>query len=149
MCWINKNVAEKCIADVPIECYKIAIQLEDGTIKSYYERFEYEIGKCYKVPELFVKTNYDLKAIAEGFHSYSKRFNMQKRYNGVWLSYNTSKVFYAREVFYFNEVPIGRWAKTVLLRCIIPVGSTYYINTEDCIVSDAIEITSVENIWAN
>ena len=148
MCWINKNVAEKHIADVPIECYKIALQLEDGTIKSYFERFGYEMGKCYKVPKLIVETPYyELRKIAEGFHSYSKRFSMQKCYNGVWLSYGNFKIFYAREVFYFNEVPIGRWAKTVLLRCTIPIGSTYYVNTDDCIVSDAIEITGIENIF--
>lgn len=146
MCWINKNVAEKRITDVPVECFKIAIQLEDGTIKSYFERFKYKIGECYRVPKLTVKSDCGLKTITEGFHSYCKSFNMCKLCNGVGLISGDFEIHYPYEVCYYNDQGYGRWAKTVLLHCTIPVGSTYYVNTDGCIVSDTIEITGIEDI---
>lgn len=146
MCWINKDVAKKRIAESPVECFKIAIQLEDGTIKSYFKRFKYEIGECYRVPKLTVKSDCGLRMISEGFHSYCKDFNMCKLYNGIGLISGDFEIHYPYEVFYYNDRATGKWAKLVILHCIIPVGSTYYVNTEGCIVSDAIEIIGIEKL---
>jgi len=102
-----------------IKCYKTLTVGQDGTLKSYYQHFKYELSKQYhthihKSVDMvqFKPTGNvgDVRNIKEGFHSF-KEFE---------------------DVMYEYSDPFSDWVHTVIVECIIPKDSHYYKGYNNC-----------------
>lgn len=142
MCWATRNKLIKLIANKDIECYK-NFRFEDITFKQKsIFNFKFDKKKIIQLFSLFKKYLYipykkqqiiDLKSkeisyfpygfedcriigyiINEGYHSYTS------------IKSAKEKIFYPDEV---------------IIKCIIPKGTEYYINNDNEIVSSTIIVT--------
>lgn len=159
MCWISQNAIAN-IANEDIESFKIVLLSKNNTIHSYYREFEYELNKLYKTELEIVKnrgfcygynallTNYT--AIFQGFHSYTNDVKYRIVYydmikmigvinnktNDVIQSYIIDSSLYDKKIL----------VKSVIANCIIPKGSTYYVNHKEEIVSNQLIIKSIKEL---
>lgn len=135
MCWTS-NKAELKIAEEDIKVFKLCIFIR--SIISYYNGFTYELNKVYKLGEDIVPSfsTFNLEyEISEGFHSYANDCQISKR---RWHYIVTSPTDKALDCYGKDDL--------VLVRGYIPKGSHYYLNAYGEYVSDAICLTSIENI---
>ena len=142
MCWISRNELTKLIADKDIECYK-NFRFEDITFKQK-SIFNFKISKkkITQLLSLFERYSYipykkqriiNLKPIKIDYNPYNvKDRNIYYRIDTGYHSYNTIES--AKEtIFYRNEL--------IIVKCIIPKDTEYYINEEYEIVSSTIIVT--------
>ena len=117
MCLITNNT-RKYIAEKDIVCYKI-VNLRGKEITSYWFEFPYELNRKYttQVLQPIPMLNGDIR-IEKGFHSYR---NLNTAKGDIWLSLMES---------------------LVVVKCIVPKGSEYYINSKE-MVSNQIIIVEI------
>lgn len=119
MCLITNNL-HKYIAEKDIVCYKI-VNLRDNKIISYWYDFIYELNKKYTIPVLqpIFRKNGNIR-IEKGFHSYRNLYIAK-----YYICYDM-----------FNLLP------EIIVKCIVPKGSEYYINSKE-MVSNQIIIVEI------
>lgn len=153
MCWSSKKAIAK-IANEDIECFKLMLQDESNIIYSFYEEFIYELNKLYKTDIELIKTNKNTyNVILQGFHSYSNKVKYE--INNINFN-NTVKLYIFTDKTRINLTNIyakysyllakGMPARLVIANCVIPKGSTYYINENEEIVSNQIMIKSIKEL---
>lgn len=142
MCWTSKNKLTKLIADKDIECYK-NFRFENITFKQK-SIFKFKFGKkkIRQLISLFKRYKYipykkqqiiDLKPI-EVFYSldnFKCYRNRGYKIDAGYHSYNTIEIA-QKSIFFWDEV---------IIKCIIPKGTEYYINNDNEIVSSTIIVT--------
>lgn len=133
MCWASDEHPISCMADKDITCYKVfhkrdiiwgvektldlTFEAKIKELKSLYRQYKYI---PYNInPKIIINfkkfhTSPSFWSITEGYHSYNTLFKATLERIGI--SY-------------------------LMVKCIIPIGSTYYLNNEDEIVSSDIIIT--------
>lgn len=138
MCWMTRYEADvhPKVSDGSIKCWKICKRVGKAGISSWYEQFEYEVGKTYHTKVLPPTKLFGLGeyyGIDEGFHSYSDK--VKPRFDkslcvafnggvaaGIWMDY--------------DKIP-------VIVECHIPKDSEYYENEWGEMVSEAITVDSI------
>lgn len=144
MCWISKNELTKLIADKDIECYK-NFRFKDITFKQK-SIFKFKFGKkkIIQIISLYKEYKYipykkqkiiDLKFKPIKSFYYPYGFNDYKiisyKIDAGYHSYNTIEI--ARKNIFFGA--------EIIIKCIIPKGTEYYINNDNEIVSSTIIVT--------
>lgn len=141
MCWVSFETKIKVAKDnIPVT--KIVI-ISNDKIKSYYEGFEYSVGKTYKT-ELDLPFENSIScygkrswSINEGFHSYNSSCPLEKEYFDRTVIVAVLNPHRHTHVLGYSP----KKARDILgiMSCIIPKGSTYYENEVGEIVSDTIK----------
>lgn len=116
MCWKSEELDKK-VAEHDLTVYKIVLPCIRGT-KSLFYKFWYLFNVTYR-GTLDIKLVGSEYCITEGFHSYNTK----------------SQVLFANQ-FYFKKI----------VKCILPKGAIYYVNSRGEVVSNQIRIISYENI---
>ena len=142
MCWTSENKLTKLIADKDIECYK-NFRLKD-IIFEQKSIFNFKFGKkkIIQIISLFKKYKYipykkqqiiDLKfkPIELFYYIYGNDKIIGYKIDAGYHSYNTIEI--AQENKLFRD--------EVVIKCIIPKGTEYYINNNNEIVSSTIIVT--------
>ena len=142
MCWTTRNELTKLIADKDIECYK-NFRLNDIIFKQK-SIFNFIIGKkkILQLISLFAKHLYipyekqqliDLKPIKiyDNIYNVENHKDIYYRIDAGYHSYNTIEK--AKEDTWFGN--------EIVVKCIIPKGTEYYINDDNEIVSSTIIVT--------
>lgn len=142
MCWTSRNELTKLIATKDIECYK-NFKLEDITFEQK-SIFNFKIGKkkIIQLLSLFEKYQYipykkqqiiNLNPIKISFNPYDLEYYkiIGYRIDAGYHSYNTIEIA-QKNIFYEYEV---------VVKCIIPKGTEYYVNDNNEIVSSTIIVT--------
>lgn len=150
MCWTSKNAISK-IADKDIECFKLVLQDENNTIYSFYNEFVYELNKLYKTKINILKYNNNkFTDILEGFHSYSNKVKYYNKVNNIiklYIVINNARINLTNTYCKYSYILTkDKPAKLVIANCIIPKGSTYYVNEHEEIVSNQIIIKSIKEL---
>ena len=131
MCWINKTIPIKNIAETDIICYKVfhiqniifeqfdrtKIQIDKNKIQKLYSEYMNFLYIPYKKQEhinLKIENDIIRYIIEEGYHSYS---TLERALYGIHNSNYT------------------------IVECIIPKDSEYYVNSRQEIVSSDILVT--------
>ena len=136
MCWTSRNGLIKLIASKDIKCYK-NFRFEDITFKQK-SIFNFIIGKkkIIQLISLFRKYPYipykkqqfiDLKPIEIPTNPYKFGYKINKGYHSYSTIENAQK-----ELFGLDEI---------IIKCIIPKDTEYYINDYNEIVSSTIIVT--------
>lgn len=115
MCLITNNT-RKYIAEEDIVCYKV-VNIQDTKIISYWFGFPYELNRKYTTQVLqpmFMKNGTIL--IEEGFHSYR--------------NLTTAK----------EESMLSLCDPHIIVKCIVPKGSEYYISSKSMVSNQIIII---------
>ena len=136
MCWFSKNEVTKLVASKDIECYKnfslSGITFEQKSI------FKFKFGKkkIIQLISLFRKYPYipykkqqfiDLKPIKIPTNPYKFGYKIDEGYHSYSTIENAQK-----ELFGLDEI---------IIKCIIPKDTEYYINDYNEIVSSTIIVT--------
>ena len=126
MCWESNKLPVKRIAKEGIYTYKVVYDYSEFLCDSLIMGFVYEYYKLYTqnkaiMPLCGVRTNKWI--IEEGFHSYRTWLTAKKAFEG------------------FSTDPSIR-KRIKIVQCIIPKGTTFYINEKNEIVSNGIIITN-------
>ena len=142
MCWTSRNEPTKLVATKNIECYK-NFRLEDITFKQK-SIFKFNFGKkkIIQLLSLFEKYLYipyekqqfiELKPVRISYNPYGVEDyeEIGYRINAGYHSYDTIERA-QKNIFYADEV---------VIKCIIPKGTEYYINNYNEIVSSTIIVT--------
>lgn len=136
MCWITNSKPEAHFADSDIKVYKIVTKTpRKNMVNSLYCGYTYKIGKLFEMEERIIPglvlsgANGKSYAIKKGFHSYA--------------TFEKVKMKFEEEITYAINPGVGM---LVIVECIIPEGSRYYINNEGEVVSDKIIIAGFCNL---
>lgn len=142
MCWITRNKLTKLVATKDIECYK-NFRLEDIIFKrKSIFKFKFGKKKIIQLLSLFEKYLYipykkqqfiELKPIEISYNPYGVEDyeEISYRINSGYHSYNTIEIA-QKNILYGDEV---------VVKCIIPKDTEYYINNNNEIVSSTIIVT--------
>ena len=129
MCWIGR-VNDKRIAKKDKIVYKVFITTQDKNIKSIFRMEPYKRNTLYET-KLEIATDFveDRKVIfiGAGFHSF-ETFTGACKLISTWSYHKCG-------------IPL------VIIKCIIPKGSIYYINSEMVVVSNKIIVTNEDCKW--
>ena len=134
MCWIGKN--NKQIAKEDIKVFKIVWFIEGNHMSYFYKDCYWAINEKKTLKIKTCKKRDNVLKITKGLHSYSN--NCKILVKGMLLKcvLNDVKIF---------ACPY-RGSLLHKMNCIIPKGSTYYLNSYDEYVSDALIPISFESI---
>lgn len=126
MCWTSSKPPVRRIAIEGIYTYKVVFDYNEFICDSLIMGFTYEYYKLYTqnkaiMPLCVARTNKWM--IEEGFHSYRTWLTAKKAFEG-----------------FSTDSSIRKMMKIV--KCIIPKGTTFYINEKNEIVSNNIIITN-------
>ena len=142
MCWTSENKLTKLIADKDIECYK-NFRLKDIIFeqKSIF-KFKFGKKKIIQIISLFKKYKYI---------PYKKQQIIDLKFKPIELFYyiygNDKIIGYKIDAGYHSYNAIEKKKKSiffgdeVIIKCIIPKGTEYYINNDNEIVSSTIIVT--------
>ena len=140
MCWITfdkplkKSIAEK---DIPIfkVCTKSARFL--NTVRSYFKDYYYQLGIVYELSCIIPLEINDCFEIDEGFHSYLANCCVFTHdvFDDLWVRTKLSM----RYLCYYDS-------RAIKVSGYIPKGSEYYVNEDGECVSNAICLTSIEEL---
>lgn len=155
MCWTtyNKELIVPKIAEDNIVCNKLVRIDSNNIIKSDYYNFIYSLNTTYRLNQnLIVDRNFDIKGklfyeIREGFHSYST--NVTYRVNERKFFYEKIRTYYENKLldtYFVSEYMNDVHRQISMASCIIPKGSTYFLNEVGEYVSDSIKILNVFKI---
>lgn len=157
MCWAtyNKELIVPKIAEDNIVCNKLVRIDSNNIIKSDYFNFVYSLNTIYRHnQDLRVNENSDIRGklfyeIHEGFYSYSTNiaYETYTRKNG----YGRIKVYYYKDNSFHNLLDSYLLTsmnshQLCMASCIIPKGSTYFLNELGEYVSDSIKMLNVFKI---
>jgi len=148
MCWVGL-IHDKKIAKKDITVYKVLYRFGRKN-KIYYAPFRddyhYKMGYHYTIDKLGMKRDGMYAVINEGYHCYSLNAYANTQRDGKILNIYSSN----------NDRPcmlhcyVGKLAcKTIIFKCTIPKGSTYYINKKGEIVTDNLILDRDLGIPAN
>ena len=130
MCWIGKNIKHKAKRNITV--YKIVNNCSGSGIRSYFQRYEWEIGKIhlskFKIILLSQNCRNYIK-IREGLHSYSNKCQIDFRKYCYDIGITDKKHKY-NFCYYLKS------SKLCKLTCVIPKGAVYYYNDEGEYVSN-------------
>ena len=126
MCWLSKNRPIKRSAQNPIIVYKVVTYIDSLECRSLYQFFKYAYKHVYReyigienrvTPKIRECEDIHRWVICRGFHSYATMDRALQEYKeAIEISYG----------------------KIALVECIIPIGSIFYKNMDDEIVSNGI-----------
>ena len=133
MCWVSHNTLNKQIASENIKVYKI-VNFYSGDLISYFKGFTYEINKLYETEVNPIK-DIDCNMISKGFYSYSK--NNKLTFSGGLL-YVCANLLETSEIYSKYSDNDG----LVVVECVIPKNSEYYVNESGEIVSNQIILSN-------
>lgn len=122
MCWSSRCCPIKRGAQTLIIVYKVVTYIDSSECCSLYQWFKYTYKRVYRDPgSLEIKESRDMYGweIYRGFHSYATMDRALREYEDA-ITYNYGKV--------------------ALVECTIPIGSVFYKNNDDEIVSNGIFI---------
>ena len=120
MCWSSRYCPIKRGAQNLIIVYKVVTYIDSSECRSLYIWFKYVYKRVYRDPgSLEIKEGRD---IYRGFHSYATMDRALQEYEKA-ITYHLGKV--------------------ALVECMIPIGSIYYKNENDEIVSNGIIINRI------
>lgn len=141
MCWVG-SIHDKRIAKRDITVYKILRKCGIKRIEynaPFRDTTKYKIGCGYNVPYLGVR-NYgcgDIE-INEGLHCYSLNVYIKFSRDCDLITYSSDGIRSGLQRYYHYES--RNTYKYVIAKCIIPKGSTYFINNAGEIVTEALHI---------
>lgn len=124
MCWSSRYCPIKRGAQNLIIVYKVVTYIDSSECRSLYQWFKYVYKRVCRDPgSLEIKESRDMYRweIYRGFHSYATMDRALQEYEAITYNY-------------------GRVA---LVECRIPIGSIYYKNVNDEIVSNGIIINRI------
>ena len=140
MCWSSKGkTIEECkkVAQKDILVRKIMVKETNsyGLYDSYFQHATYEVGETYN--ESNINNNHQIEcrwmAIARGLHSYSPKCILrQPKYTSL-LYVESIDGKHTLEIY---SMRVG----IVLVDCIIPKGTVYYVNEDGEYVSESIKV---------
>lgn len=120
MCWSSRYCPIKRGAQNLIIVYKVVTYIDSSECRSLYIWFKYVYKRVYRDPgSLEIKESRD---IYRGFHSYATMDRALQEYEKA-ITYHLGKV--------------------ALVECMIPIGSIYYKNENDEIISNGIFINRI------
>ena len=122
MCWSSKYPPIKRNAQNPIIVYKVVTYINSSECRSLYTWFKYIYKRVYRYSgPLEIRESKSMYGweIHNGFHSYETMDRALREYEDA-IKYN------------YGEV--------ALVECTIPIGSVFYKNNDDEIVSNGIII---------
>ena len=125
MCWISKYPPIRRSAQNLIIVYKVVTYIDSSECRALYQWFKYVYKRVYRDPgslEIKERNNMYRWEIYRGFHSYATIDRALQEY---------------------EDAIIYHLGKTALVECIIPIGSIYYKNENDEIVSNGIFINRI------
>ena len=125
MCWISRYCPIKRGAQNLIIVYKVVTYINSSECRSLYTRFKYIYKRAYRYPgPLEIRERKDMYGweIYRGFHSYATKGRALREYEDA-ITYNYGKV--------------------ALVECTIPIGSIFYKNEKNEIVSNRIIINRI------
>lgn len=125
MCWSSRYCPIKRGAQNPIIVYKVVTYINSSECRSLYTYFNYIYKRVYRYPgSLEIKESRYMYRweIYRGFHSYATMNRALREYEDA-IKYSYGKV--------------------ALVECIIPIGSIFYKNVDDEIVSNGIFINRI------
>ena len=135
MCWITQQEPIEELAKKDIPVYKI---VKSNLQAYYFQEFKYAVGETfYSIMGWIDFQVYGVHAfwqIGHGLHSYSYECPMEGPY-----VYNPTRT--RRLSGYVH-------CKTAKLHCVIPKGSTYYVNNDGEYVSSYLKVLSAEILVA-
>lgn len=147
MCLVTNQLEPKIATEDIIVYKKMNEHKDSGTIWSYHQDFQYELGKLYKTE---IKESEDISVLdyeaKRDYENFYKGFNSNFGEN---IIDDTLKCFgegfhsYKRK----ERGDIRFWSKAFLYECIIPKGSEYYEDCSNLLVSNQLIIVKkVENV---
>lgn len=157
MCWISYKPWKQEVATRDIECFKICT-LIDNKIYSLYQGFEYQLNTVYNAKLSFSKSiviktgkviSYEITA---GIHSYSTECSLKRVFvpNTDVLATEEDKEIEFLNVIknesLMDSICLNFYPNRVLVKCIIPKDSIYFINENGEIVSNQIILTKVTEL---
>lgn len=151
MCWISYKPWQQEVATRDIECFKIC-NLIDNKIYSLYQKFEYQLNTVYKAKPSFkkqivVKTGKVFSyEITEGIHSYSTRCRLKQVVSATEKCKELKYLNIIKDETLLDCICLNLHPNAVLVKCIIPEGSIYFINEDDEIVSNQIILTKIAKV---
>ena len=120
MCWSSRYCPIKRGAQNLIIVYKVVTYINSSECRALYQWFKYVYKRVYRDPgSLEIKGS---RAIYRGFHSYATMDRALQEYEKA-ITYHLGKI--------------------ALVECMIPIGSIYYKNENDEIVSNGIFIDRI------
>ena len=125
MCWSSRYCPIKRGAQNLIIVYKVVAYIDSSECRSLYTWFKYIYKRAYRYPgPLEIRERRDIYRweIHSGFHSYATMNRALREYEDA-ITYNYGKV--------------------ALVECIIPIGSIFYKNEKNEIVSNRIIINRI------
>lgn len=125
MCWSSRYCPIKRGAQNPIIVYKVVTYIGSSECRSLHAWFKYVYKRVYRDPgSLEIRERRDIYRweIHNGFHSYATIIRALREYEDA-ITYNCGEV--------------------ALVECIIPIGSIFYKNMDDEIVSNRIIINRI------
>lgn len=136
MCWTSYYNPEIRKAEKDIPCYKI---VNRDLTSYYYTNFPYELNEIFTTELDTPRFNIYSFVISKGFHSYSHnkcriKYEVTKNKSGLYTGSYT--IYSKTSVFILDALPADY---TVILECVIPKDSLYYINGIGEIVSNRIK----------
>ena len=142
MCWISKHGISKCIANKDIKCYK-NFKLEDIKFKQkFIFKFKFGKKKIIQLISLFEKYLY-IPYKEQPFIDLKPR----KIYDNIYNIKNYKDIYYRIDTGYHSYSTIEKakediwFGSEIVIKCIIPKGTEYYINNDNEIVSSTIIVT--------
>lgn len=151
MCWISYRPWKQEVATRDIECFKIC-ELIDNKICSLYQKFEYQLNTAYKAKLIFskrivAKTSKVLSyEITEGIHSYSTKCKLKRIFPPDAEERKIKYLKVIKNESLLDCICLNLHPNAVLVKCIIPEGSIYFINEDEEIVSNQIILTKVTKL---
>ena len=120
MCWSSKYPPIRRSASTSLIVYKVVTYIDSSECRALYHWFKYVYKRVYRDPgSLKIKES---REIYRGFHSYATIDRALQKYKDA-ITYHLGKV--------------------ALVECMIPIGSIYYKNENDEIVSNGIFINRI------
>lgn len=151
MCWVSYKPWKQEVATRDIECFKIC-ELIDNKICSLYQEFEYQLNTTYKAKLIFsksivVKTGKVISyEITEGIHSYSTKCKLKRIFSPDAEEQKIKYLKVIKNESLLDCICLNLHPNAVLVKCIIPEGSIYFINEDEEIVSNQIILTKVAKL---
>lgn len=148
MCWItfkkNGELPEKKKAEADVKCYKML----DADYSSPYMNKRYVVGEanekadleCSRWPSSSGPVGYDEYRIYKGYHSIADEYSARCFY-GSFMEYEKYCFYNAYGPYDEEDEEMEQEGRRmIIVECVIPAGSYYYVNETSEIVSDMIII---------
>ena len=132
MCWEGK-LSDQRVAKQDIVVYKVMERMGRNNYRSPFMKEHYKMGYRYSIKDGFgILGNIGGLIINRGFHCYS-----QNAYASFDKADNRICVSKIRNTLVDYDLIYRGW-KRVIVECVIPKGTTYYINKRSEIVTECL-----------